>query len=79
MLVTAVLVRVMKFDAFNCFFLYMEVVQFSSEELSLFARRFDNGYDLQQDERYNLWLSQKVVGAPPTRRTESTDSDGSGE
>ena len=29
---------------------------FSSEELKKFEKRFDNGYDLQHDERYNLWL-----------------------
>ena len=29
---------------------------FSSEELKKFQTRFDNGYNLQHDERYNLWL-----------------------
>ena len=29
---------------------------FSSEELKKFEKKFDNGYDLQHDERYNLWL-----------------------
>ena len=31
---------------------------FSSEELKKFEKRFDNGYDLQHDERYNLWLKR---------------------
>ena len=34
---------------------------FSSEELKKFQKRFDNGYDLQHDKRYNLWL--KLHGA----------------
>ena len=29
---------------------------FSSEELKKFEKRFDNGYNLKHDERYNLWL-----------------------
>ena len=29
---------------------------FSSEELKEFEKRFDNSYDLQHDEHYNLWL-----------------------
>ena len=29
---------------------------FSSEELKKFQTRFDNNYNLQHDERYNLWL-----------------------
>jgi hypothetical protein len=39
------------------------------EELALFARRFENGYDLQHDERYNLWLSQKDGNGPLARKT----------
>ena len=50
-------------------------MQFSIEELSLFARRFENGYDLQHDERYNLWLGQKDGGSLIT--TEYRDSDSS--
>ena len=34
---------------------------FSSEELKKFQKGLDNGYDLQHDERYNLWL--KLHGA----------------
>ena len=31
-------------------------VSFSCEELELFQRRYENGYDLTHDVRYNLWL-----------------------
>ena len=31
---------------------------FTDEEISLFERRFENGYDLTGDKRYNLWLSR---------------------
>jgi len=31
---------------------------FTEEETSLFEKRFENGYDLTHDSRYNLWLSQ---------------------
>jgi len=31
---------------------------FSSEEIKKFERRYKNGYDLQHDEHYNLWLKQ---------------------
>lgn len=30
--------------------------QFTEEEQRLFENRFENGYDLQTDERYNAWL-----------------------
>ena len=30
--------------------------EFTAEELKLFERRFENGYDLTTDKRYNLWL-----------------------
>ena len=31
-------------------------VIFSYDELDLFKRRYENGYDLTHDSRYNLWL-----------------------
>ena len=31
---------------------------FSDEEEARFARRYENGYDLKHDKRYNLWLAQ---------------------
>ena len=31
---------------------------FTEEETSLFEKRFENGYDLTHDTRYNLWLCQ---------------------
>jgi hypothetical protein len=34
------------------------VSDFTDEEISLFERRFENGYDLTGDKRYNLWLSR---------------------
>lgn len=33
--------------------------QFSEEELECFQRRFEEGYDLTHDDRYNKWLSVK--------------------
>lgn len=33
--------------------------EFSLEELSLFKRRFENGYNLHSDQRYNLWLEKE--------------------
>ncbi len=32
---------------------------FTIKELQLFEKRFQNGYDLETDERYNLWREQK--------------------
>ena len=32
---------------------------FTEEEIKLFEIRFDNGYDLTTDERYNAWLRAK--------------------
>jgi hypothetical protein len=29
---------------------------FTEEEIKLYERRFENGYDLKTDERYNAWL-----------------------
>lgn len=29
---------------------------FTEEELMLFNKRYENGYDLRTDSRYNLWL-----------------------
>ena len=31
---------------------------FSDEEEARFSRRYENGYDLKHDKRYNLWLAQ---------------------
>ena len=36
-----------------------EVSQFSEEEEAKFATRFENGYDLLHDKRYNQWLSER--------------------
>ena len=33
-------------------------ISFSEEEISLFSRRYEEGYDLTHDQRYNLWLKQ---------------------
>ena len=33
------------------------VVQFSEEEEAKFMKRYENGYDLLHDSRYNQWLS----------------------
>ena len=31
--------------------------QFTKEELLLFERRYENGYDFHNDEGYNAWLN----------------------
>ena len=31
-------------------------ITFSEEELAKFTRRYENGYDIATDERYNAWL-----------------------
>ena len=31
---------------------------FTMAELALFKRRYENGYDLKTDSRYNQWLSK---------------------
>ena len=31
-------------------------LQFTEDELKKFNKRYENGYDLQHDERYNLWV-----------------------
>ncbi|XP_019861816.1 PREDICTED: uncharacterized protein LOC109590340 isoform X7 [Amphimedon queenslandica] len=31
---------------------------FTEKEWTIFTKRYENGYDLQGDDRYNLWLSQ---------------------
>ena len=36
--------------------------EFSVDELACFERRYENGYDLTHDERYNLWLAMKYPG-----------------
>jgi hypothetical protein len=35
-------------------------LEFTEDELSLFERRYENGYDLKGDSRYNLWLKLKT-------------------
>ena len=40
-------------------------IDFTAEEIQLFQRRFDNGYDIKTDHRYNQWL--KVHDAPSDR------------
>ena len=32
---------------------------FTEDEVKLFERRFENGYDLKNDERYNAWLKTR--------------------
>lgn len=34
---------------------------FSEEELALFKTRFEEGYDITDDERYNKWLRQEGI------------------
>ena len=30
--------------------------QFTTKEIQLFEKRYDHGYDLKHDRRYNLWI-----------------------
>ena len=38
------------------FFYIVHQIQFTDEEHALFSRRLENGYDIQTDDKYNLWL-----------------------
>ena len=53
-------------DPHTCIFSesYMDEVQlsnepFTEEEINKFERRFEEGYDLRNDPRYNLWLERR--------------------
>lgn len=37
---------------------------FTEKELQLFETRFENGYDLTTDDRYNAWLKTKSIDLP---------------
>ena len=39
----------------------LDCPDFTEEELILFKQRYDNGYDLLHDERYNLWVKLKII------------------
>ena len=43
-----------------------QVSHFTHEEETKFAHRYENGYDLKHDVRYNLWLEVRhsVINAP---------------
>ena len=47
---------------------------FSEDEIKRFEIRFDNGYDLTNDERYNLWLKMKCSGNGSSSVASSKDS-----
>lgn len=36
-----------------------DVFEFDDSEVALFWRRFEEGYDLKSDVRYNAWLSMQ--------------------
>ena len=38
-----------------------DALTFSDEEIKKFKTRLENGYDLQLDPRYNLWLSSQTA------------------
>lgn len=40
-----------------------DVPPFSPDELELFERRFENGYDLDIDDRYNQWLKRRDISS----------------
>ena len=42
-------------------FIMTNCLEFTKDELSLFERRYENGYDLKDDNRYNLWLREKAA------------------
>ena len=48
-------------DPHTCIFSesYMDEVQLSKEEINKFERQFEEGYDLRNDPRYNLWLERR--------------------
>ena len=57
------------------------------DERKRFQRRYDEGYDLHHDERYNLWLNtfhpaedprSLAVATPPTPSTDLAELDLSG-
>lgn len=41
---------------------------FTQEELTLFTKRFEEGYDLKQDDRYNLWLKMNTETKKATEK-----------
>ena len=47
---------------------------FSQDEIERFELRFDNGFDLTNDERYNLWLKMKCSGDGSPSVASSKDS-----
>lgn len=40
--------------------------EFSKEEIALFTRRYEKGYNIKSDVRYNLWLEQHLQGRLPS-------------
>ena len=43
---------------------------FTADEEELFARRYENGYNLTHDSRYNQWLENKMRGNDNTTKIE---------
>ena len=50
---------------------------FTAKELELFQRRYDNGYDLTNDDRYNQWLSLSLSTEQYSDVEKMTDKIGS--
>ena len=42
--------------------------EFSEAELKRFSIRYENGYDIKSDERYNAWLRRYHPTEKPTKR-----------
>ena len=42
--------------------------EFSEAELKRFSIRYENGYDIKSDERYNAWLRRYYPTEKPTKR-----------
>ena len=43
-------------------------LRFTDDEIKRFEIRFENGYDLQNDERYNAWLKARSSGSYHTKQ-----------
>ena len=37
-------------------------IRFTSEEIAKFERRYENGFDISSDKRYNAWLKIQGLG-----------------
>ena len=52
--------------------LFRSPVNFTDEEIKRFQRRWENGYDIKTDDRYNLWLEQNCNKHSPDGSDDQT-------